>query len=111
MNGSRPTTYSLREIVERFGGEVAGDPEVRVSRVATLESAGPGSIAFLANARYLRQLPITRASAVIVAPDARDAAPTACIVHENPYLYFARVSGLFAPPRAARPGVHPSAVV
>jgi UDP-3-O-[3-hydroxymyristoyl] glucosamine N-acyltransferase len=111
MDGSRPPTYSLREIVEHFGGEVAGDPEVRVSRVGTLESAGPGSIAFLANARYLRQLPDTRASAVIIAPEARDAARTACIVHDNPYMYFARVSALLNPPREARAGVHPTAVV
>ncbi|HEX6005357.1 MAG TPA: UDP-3-O-(3-hydroxymyristoyl)glucosamine N-acyltransferase, partial [Burkholderiales bacterium] len=30
---------------------------------------------------------------------------------EDPYAYFAHVSGLFNPPRAAVPGIHPSAVV
>lgn len=110
MNGSQPT-YSLREIVERFGGELVGDPDVRVSRVATLESAGPEAIAFLANPRYLRQVAGSRAAAVIVAPAARDATSSARIVHQNPYLYFARVSALLSPRREPVPGIHESAAV
>src|SRR5687768_3924281 len=104
MNGS-PRTYTLGELVERLGGELAGDPDIRVSRVSTLENGAPGTIAFLANARYLRQLPGTKASAVIVAPAARDATRTARLIHDNPYLYFARVSALLRPTRAARPGI------
>jgi UDP-3-O-[3-hydroxymyristoyl] glucosamine N-acyltransferase len=109
MNGS--PGYSLSELVERFGGEVLGDRQVRVSRVATLENADPHSIAFLANQRYLRQLGATRAGAVIVGAALRDATQTPRIVHENPYLYFARVSALFTPPRAVCPGVHATAVI
>ena len=110
MNGS-PPTYSLREIVERFGGEIVGDPEVRVSRVATLENGGPGTIAFLANARYQRHLQTTKAAAIIVDPAHRGATSSACIVHGNPYAYFARVSALLAPSYKATPGVHPAAAV
>ena len=32
-------SYTLGEIVERFGGELIGEPATRVSQVATLESA------------------------------------------------------------------------
>lgn len=110
MNGSHPT-YSLSEIVERFGGEIVGDPQVRVSHVATLERAGAESIAFLANPKYLRQVAGTKAAAVIVAPASRDATACPRIVHENPYLYFARVSTLLSPRRDAVPGVHPTAAV
>lgn len=110
MNGSN-TTYSLRELVERFGGEVVGDPEIRVSRMATLDNAGPGAITFLANRRYLSQLTGTRADAVIVAPAAREATAVARIVHDNPYLYFARVSSLLKPERRIEPGIHPTAVI
>ncbi|MDB5902449.1 MAG: UDP-3-O-(3-hydroxymyristoyl) glucosamine N-acyltransferase [Betaproteobacteria bacterium] len=110
MNGS-PVSYTLREIVDLYGGELVGDPQIRVSRVATLENAGAGAIAFLANPRYLRQLADTKAAAVIVAPDSRAATDTARIVHDNPYLYFARVSALLRPARQARPGIHPSASV
>jgi UDP-3-O-[3-hydroxymyristoyl] glucosamine N-acyltransferase len=110
MTGSA-ISYSLRELVERFGGEIVGDPEARVSRVATLENAGPETIAFLANPRYLRQLATTQAPAVIVAPAQRDLLQTSGIVHEQPYLYFARVSTLLSSPRRAEPGIHASAAV
>jgi len=111
MTNSGRTSHSLGEIAERFGGEIAGDPAVRVSRVATLESAGPDTIAFFANDRYLPQLKKTRAGAVILGEPARAATRIARIVCANPYAYFARVSTWFNPAPAPRPGVHPSAVV
>jgi UDP-3-O-[3-hydroxymyristoyl] glucosamine N-acyltransferase len=110
MTGSA-ISYNLRELVDRFGGEIVGDPEVRVSRVATLDNAGPETIAFLANPRYLRQLATTAAAAVIVAPAHRDLLQASGIVHEQPYLYFARVSALLSRPRQAEPGIHASAAV
>ncbi len=109
MTQSRSCT--LAELAGRFGGEVAGDPATRVAQVATLESAGPGEIGFLAHARYRAELARTRASAVIVGPEDRDAATLARIITPNPYLYFARVSAYFNPPPAVVPGVHESAVV
>jgi UDP-3-O-[3-hydroxymyristoyl] glucosamine N-acyltransferase len=110
MNGSSPT-YTLQQIVERFGGELVGDPRLRIARVATLENAGPDAIAFLANERYGAQARSTSAAAVIVGPGARDATPAARIVCEHPYLYFARVSGLLNPRREAVAGTHPTACV
>jgi UDP-3-O-[3-hydroxymyristoyl] glucosamine N-acyltransferase len=104
-------TYSLREIVSTFGGELLGDADVRVRRVATLENATADSIAFLANERYASQVQSTRAGAVIVARAAAAATGVPRIICDNPYAYFARVSALLNPPRRAVPGVHPSAVV
>ena len=105
------TSYSLREITERLGGKVDGDAAVTVRQVATLDSATPDTIAFLANERYLPQLKSTRAGAVIVGVSVRAATPIPRIVCANPYAYFARVSALFNPALAPRPGVHASAVV
>lgn len=111
MIPSERTSYSLREIVERYGGEIAGDPEVRVRQVATLEGATPDTIAFLANDRYLSQLKATCAGAVILSESARAATRLPRIVCANPYAYFARVSALFNPGREPRPGVHATAVI
>ena len=111
MTGGEASFYSLREIVRRFGGELAGDPGIEVRRVATLESAAPDCIAFLANARYLSQLKATRAGAVIVGEAGRGATRLPRIVCANPYAYFARVSALFNPASASRAGVHATAVV
>ena len=106
-----PRSYTLRELAERFGGDIVGDPAVRVERVATLDRAGAGDISFLSNERYFRQLRTTRAAAVIVAPAAREATAVPRIVCANPYAYYARVSSLLNPPRAARATIHESAVI
>jgi len=106
-----PRSLTLDEIAERLGGEVAGDGKRAVTGVATLDDAGPGEIAFLANPRYRPRLAATRAGAVIVGPRDRDATDLPRIVSDNPYAYYARTVALFHPPRAARPGVHPAAVV
>lgn len=106
-----PSAYTLREIVERLGGEIVGSPETTVRRVAPLESATPDSITFLANERYGYQLGRSHAGAVIVSESARGATSIPRVVCSNPYAYFARVSGLFNPPPQPRPGYHASAVI
>jgi len=111
MNGSEQTSYTLGQLAERFGGEVVGDATTRVHQVATLEAAAAGTLAFLANPRYLAQLKTTGASAVLVGSAMREATDLPRIVCEDPYVYFARVSALFNPARAPLAGVHPSAVV
>jgi UDP-3-O-[3-hydroxymyristoyl] glucosamine N-acyltransferase len=103
--------HTLREITGRFGGEVVGDANVRVHQVASLECAGSGNIAFLGNERFLQQLGMTRAAAVIVNEAARGATALPRIVCDNPYAYFARVSAFLNPAAPARAGVHPTAVV
>ncbi|WP_341892894.1 UDP-3-O-(3-hydroxymyristoyl)glucosamine N-acyltransferase [Variovorax sp. YR752] len=106
---------ALREIAGQLGGELLGDGELRIARIATLEGATPDAITFLANPKYRAQLATTRAGCVIVAPGVRDeaAARGAAIVTPDPYLYYARLSQWWVrtmhPKRAA--GIHPSAVV
>jgi UDP-3-O-[3-hydroxymyristoyl] glucosamine N-acyltransferase len=105
------TALTLRDIVERLGGEAVGEVASPLTGVATLDSAGPGHLTFLANPKYRSRLATTRAGAVIVSPADRAAAPGPCIVAANPYAYYARAVSLFHPARAPRPGIHPSAIV
>ncbi|MBI5897832.1 MAG: UDP-3-O-(3-hydroxymyristoyl)glucosamine N-acyltransferase [Rhodocyclales bacterium] len=100
----------LDEIVARLGGEIVGAGDTAISRIAPLDAAGPGDLAFLANPRYRGQLEHTRASAVIMAPPLASAL-NAAILTPNPYLYFARVAQWLNPPPAPQAGVHSSAVV
>ena len=106
-----PLSLTLERIVERLGGEVAGDASRAVTGVATLDDAGPGDIAFLANPRYRSRLAATRAGAVILGPRDREATAIPRIVADHPYAYYARTVALFHPPRAAVAGIHPTAVV
>ena len=111
MTRSERKSYTLREIAERFGGEVVGDPAARVTQIATLENARPDTITFLANQRYLPQLKATRAGAVILGTTLRDATELPRLVCANPYAYFARVSGLLNPSRQPISGTHATAVI
>jgi UDP-3-O-[3-hydroxymyristoyl] glucosamine N-acyltransferase len=109
------TGYSLGEIAAALGGELIGDPGLRVERIGTLEGATPTTIAFLANVRYRSQLAGSKAACVIVGPDMREAAVArgAALVAPDPYLFFARLTQWWAAQSRAAPapGVHPSAVV
>ena len=101
----------LSELALRTGATVAGDETVLVSHVATLESAGPGAVAFFSNPKYRVQLTATRAAAVIVAPEAAGHTPLPKLVSGNPYATYAKVAAILHPAEAVAPGVHPSAVV
>jgi UDP-3-O-[3-hydroxymyristoyl] glucosamine N-acyltransferase len=100
----------LDQIVARFGGEIVGAGDTAITGIDTLEHAGPGDLAFLANPKYRHQLTTTRAAAVIMAPPAVDG-PAAAILTPQPYLYYARVAQWLNPLPVPQPGVHSSAVV
>jgi UDP-3-O-[3-hydroxymyristoyl] glucosamine N-acyltransferase len=100
---------TLREIVAKLGGEAVGEAAAPLTGVATLDSAGPADITFLANPNYRGRLATTRAGAVILGPGDRDAGRMPRIVAENPYAYYARTVALFHPERKRTPGVHPTA--
>lgn len=110
MTAPSSQSWTLAEIAARLGGDVHGDPQTRISRVATLAGAGAGDISFLANRKYKSQLQGCQAAAVILAPDAADGFAGARIVTSNPYAYYARVATLLYPARAGFSGVHASAV-
>jgi UDP-3-O-[3-hydroxymyristoyl] glucosamine N-acyltransferase len=103
--------YTLNEIVARFGGEVQGEASVRIAQVATLESARADQISFFANPRYRRALEHTHAGAVIVSRATVGFTQRPCIVCDDPYAYFARLSAFLNPPRPPLPGIHASAAV
>lgn len=104
-------TRRLAELAARFGGELIGDPQTIVRRVASLGSAAPGDISFLSHPRFRAQLDATRASAVIVGPAARDSTALPRIVCDEPVRYFASVSRLLNPEPSALPGIRATAVV
>lgn len=80
---------SLAELAALVDGRVLGDESLEVERFAPFDVAGDGDITFITNPKYLKKLPESRATAVIVNQEL--AAPCALIVCPNPYLAFARV--------------------
>lgn len=115
MAWAEASGVSLGEIAQELGGELIGDAATRIVGIAPLESAGPQTIAFLANPRYRGQLAGSAAACVVVAPEYRELAQGrgAAIVTPDPYLYYARLSRWWAarhrPPEPG--GIHPTAVL
>jgi UDP-3-O-[3-hydroxymyristoyl] glucosamine N-acyltransferase len=106
----------LGQIVDALGGRLeGGSSDTTITRIAPLDIAGPGDLSFLSNPRYQQQLAASQAACVIVAPALQDAALQrgACIVADNPYVYFARATQLWRQHMvpAGPGGVHASAVV
>lgn len=104
-------TLTLQQLADAIGAEVQGDPALPIQGVATLASAKPGHIAFLANEKYRSQLDSTQASAVIVAPDVDVPDGIAALRMKNPYAGFAKVAQLLDTTPKPADGVHPSAQV
>jgi UDP-3-O-[3-hydroxymyristoyl] glucosamine N-acyltransferase len=106
---------TIADLARLLAGELVGDGQLLMTRIAPLETADAQSISFLSNPRYQAQLASTQAGCVIVGPAQRELAAGrgACIVCSDPYLAFARLTQWWAAqirPLPA-PGVHPTAVV
>jgi len=106
----------LASVVAALGGDLHGDASLVVTGLAPLETATPQQLSFLSNPRYQQQLVASKAACVVVAPNMQEVARArgACIVTEQPYLYFARLTQLWKRGRdeaRPQPAVHPSAVV
>lgn len=111
----------LGSIVELLGGELHGDPEQVIHAIAPLESAGPQDLSFLSHAKYQPLLCASKAGCVIVGPAMLAPAKSrgACIVADQPYLYYARLTQIWKRRQTAvlqdaslkAPRIHPSAVI
>jgi len=101
---------TLLELAELVGGQVVGDPGIRIKGLGTLETAHEGQITFLANPRYAAKVADTRASAVVLASGANPFGRNAIVVG-NPYLAFAKLLTIFTTrPRVPR-GIMPGAII
>jgi len=104
-------TWTLAKLAELTGAELRGQADRIITGLATLKSATPTQLAFLANPLYRSALAATGAGAVILrAEDAQDFVGDALIT-PNPYAAFARLTHVFD--RTPRPdaGIHPQACI
>ena len=103
------------ELAVLLNGRVVGNPEVRVRRLAKIESAGPGSVSFLSNPEYERFIYSTEASIVIVTETfepSQDLPQDLTLLRvEDPYRAFARLLEAYDAILKRQEGIHPTAVV
>ncbi|GLX87063.1 UDP-3-O-acylglucosamine N-acyltransferase [Thalassotalea loyana] len=104
-------SFTLAQLAEKIGATVHGNDSCSVSSLATLANAREGQITFLSNAKYKGQLAQTKASAVILSPDAVADCPTNALVLDNPYVGFARVAQMLDTTPLPATNVHKSAII
>lgn len=107
---------SVASVVEALGGLLYGDRSIQIRGLAPLESASPDQISFLSHPKYQSQLQASQAGCVIVAPAMETVARArgACIVVDDPYHYFARLTQFWRKLQkrgGGLSGVHPTAVI
>ncbi|MCG9696154.1 UDP-3-O-(3-hydroxymyristoyl)glucosamine N-acyltransferase [Shewanella sp. Isolate11] len=104
-------SYTLKAIATHLNASIKGDDTVEINRVATLEKAQAGEIAFLANSKYQNQLAGTQASAVLLTPEMAETYSGNAVVLNDPYVGFARIAQLLDTTPKAAQSIHPSAVI
>jgi len=102
---------TLGELAVQFGCTLRGDPDVVVTHVATLESADPTALSFLANPKYKTHLAATHAGAVVLDAASADECSVSALISKEPYVTYARIAGILHPSAHAAVGTHSSAVV
>lgn len=108
----------LSDIAKFVDGELVGDGNVEIGRVAKIEEAGPGDITFLAHPKYKKHVRTTTASALLVGSGVPieefgdRPRPLNLVRVPDPYRSFLRLIDTFNPPPAGlKKGVHASALV
>jgi UDP-3-O-[3-hydroxymyristoyl] glucosamine N-acyltransferase len=111
-------TVTPEQIAQALGGQLQGAAQIALHTISTLAQAHEGHISFFSDTRYAKDLTDTQASCVILPAkhlaeaQAVLARGGCCIVTEQPYLYFARLTQWWkARVVSQASGVHPSAVI
>ncbi|GAA4304858.1 UDP-3-O-(3-hydroxymyristoyl)glucosamine N-acyltransferase [Nibribacter koreensis] len=82
--------FTVQQIADLLQGQVQGDGQATVNRLAKIEEGTPGALSFLSNPKYEHFLYTTGASAVIVGKtlELKQAVTTNLILVEDPYSAF-----------------------
>lgn len=101
---------TLRDIAEFVGGKVIGDPSIVISGITNSENPKSGHITFAQNPRFIKNLEASEIACLIVREDVTESVkPLICV--RDPKLAWAKLLGLFFPPRKFEPGIAAQAVI
>ena len=97
-------THTLGELAAYLGGDLQGPADLTIEGIAPIDQASPREITFITQRRFARLADQSRAAAFIVSREYAGLARPLIIV-PHPYLAYARVAALFAPPVRRWPGI------
>ena len=90
-------SYKLKDICEEIGVEYNGK-DIEIDGLKTLADAGSSDLSFFNSQKYIKQLPLTKAAAVLIEDKYKSYLPKNVIplITDEPYLKLALASKLFA---------------
>ena len=100
----------VSDLAAHVGGRAFGDGNVIIDRVASLETAGKGEIAYVENEKFYALAGESKASCLLV-PEGSNVAVPCRIEVRKPKLAFALIAEILHPPKTRAPEIHPSSVV
>ena len=94
MHGRSVDGLTLEQIVARLGGELVGDPQVRIQRIRPIGSASKADITFLSRPKLHAQIAQSQAAAIILPAVLKGELPPSgnAIYTQDTYLYYAQLS-------------------
>lgn len=102
---------TLKQLAEQIGGKLHGDPDCKITGIATLNKATSGELCFLADSRYKKYLSKTSASAVILPEPLLEDCPVNAIIVDVPDVAYVHAVKLIYPEEKLLEGIHPSVLV
>lgn len=105
---------SVVELAGHAGGRVVGDGNLLINRIADLESAGEGEIAYVDDEKFFEAGKASRASCLIAPKEfvaLMNGAGPALIEVAKPKLAFSLIAELLHPQKRRNPTIHPTAVI
>ncbi len=86
---------SLRELAEKIGAELEGDPDKKVLGLNTLDSASIDEVAFIARESFIPFLSSTKAGALICSNNLSKGYSGNRLLGADPYLLYAKCTKVF----------------
>lgn len=109
---SEPIEKTVAELAAHVGGRAYGDEAVRIRRVAHLQEAETGDLAFVAERKLFDAARASRASCLIVPEGAGPEISVRSVIEAaRPKLAFALAAELLHPQEKHAPAIHPTAVI
>lgn len=101
---------NVADLAELVSGRAAGAANVLVYRVAALDSAGDGDIAYVEEEKFFDAASQSKASCVIV-PEGAEVKAACRIEVKKPKLAFALIAEILHPPNKRDPEIHSSSII
>jgi len=112
---SETKTFTVADLATACGGRIVGDGALHIARVAELETAGAGDIAYVEDEKFFDTACQSQATCLIVTREFVSSQKSECdstfIEVAKPKLAFALIAEILRPQKRREPFVHDSAAI